>query len=322
MDGSQGRIDVHAHYVPDFYREAAVAAGHEHPDGIPAFPDWNPAMAIELMDKVGIATAMLSVSSPGVHFGDDAAARDLARSVNEAGAELVKAHPGRFGLFASLPLPDVEGSLAEIAHAFDELNADGVVLMTNTDGVYPADPKLDAVMAELDRRNAVIFLHPTSPCCGCGQGEAMPYPRPMLEFMFETTRCVADLVLLGTFEKYRNLRLIVPHAGAALPVLADRLQVFGAFMVAGRDGQHVDVLRQLKRFYYDVAGFPLPRQLAALRTFADPAHLFYGSDWPFTPGFVVEGLIKEMSQYLSDNPDLADGIARANAEALFPRLGR
>ncbi|MGW7645211.1 amidohydrolase family protein [Streptomyces bobili] len=159
---SSGLVDVHAHLLPDFYVQQATAAGHAHPDGMGGWPSWSVTAHLDLMDRNGIETAMLSISSPGVHFGDDKTARLLARRVNEYAAELTRDHPGRFGNFVSLPLPDVDGTLEEIPWAFDELGADGVALMTHTHGMYLGDERLDPVFAELDRRRAVVFLHPTS----------------------------------------------------------------------------------------------------------------------------------------------------------------
>ncbi|MGK5627904.1 amidohydrolase family protein [Streptomyces sp. URMC 123] len=280
-----GLVDVHAHYVTDSYVRQAKAAGHLMPDGVPAWPSWSAAAHLDVMDRCGIDTAMLSVSSPGVHFGDDAAARDLAREVNEAGAEAVREHPGRFGLFASLPLPDVDGALAELAHAYDTLGADGVVLETNTHGTYLGDPKLEPVWAELDRRGAVVFLHPTSPVCW--ERSALGRPRPMVEFVFDTARTVTDLLMAGTLVRHRNLKVIVPHCGGALPVLADRVDGFmKMFMPA--DAQAPDAVEQLRRLYYDLAGPALPRQLPALLSLADPEHLLYGSDHVWTPAAGVE----------------------------------
>ena len=133
-------VDVHAHYLPDAYREAALAAGHAMPDGFHELPAWSAQAHIEMMDRFGIAVSMLSISSPGVHFGDDAAARSLARQVNDDGHRARASHPGRFGLFASLPLPDVEGAIEEIGYCYDELEVDGVCLLTNAGGVYLGDP--------------------------------------------------------------------------------------------------------------------------------------------------------------------------------------
>lgn len=182
-------VDVHAHYLTPTYRQACEAAGLLQPDGIPMMlPDWNPRAALDLMDRIGVAIALLSISSPGVHFGDDKAARTLAHQVDEEGAEIVAAHPGRFGLLASLPLPDIEGAVAELAYALDHLHADGIALYTNYHGQYLGDPAFEPVMADLDQRHAVAVLHPTSPACW----EAISFgrPRPLLEFPIDTTaRC-------------------------------------------------------------------------------------------------------------------------------------
>jgi len=192
-----GFVDVHAHFLTDAYVARARAAGHDVPDGMPGWPRWSPDEHLELMDRVGIDSAVLSVSSPGVHFGDDNAARALAREVNEAGAQIVRDHPGRFGLFASLPVPDVDDALAEIGYALDTLHADGVLLETNVHGVYLGNPALEPVFAELARRHATVLLHPASP--PCWQQTALGRPRPMIEFIFDTARAVTDLVLGGTF---------------------------------------------------------------------------------------------------------------------------
>jgi hypothetical protein len=168
--------------------------------------------------------AVLSISSPGIRLGNRDAARALARRVNEDGAAAVAAHPGGFGLFASLPLPDIDASLEEIAYASDVLDADGFVLMTNYDGVYPADDTLKDVIAELDRREAVVALRPTSP--PGWEAVARGRPRPMLEFPFDTTRAVFDLILSRRLEHHPRIRLIVPHVGSALSVLADRVHAF------------------------------------------------------------------------------------------------
>lgn len=292
--------DVHSHYLPDFYREALIANGHSRPDGIWGIPEWSEQSALEAMDRIGVDRAYLSISSPGVHFGDDDAARILARRVNEEGARLAQAHPDRFGFFASTPLPDIEGALTEIAYAFDELNAAGVVFETNFDGVYLGNDLLEPVYAELERRHAVLFLHPTSPAASCtGHATELPYPRPMLEFFFDTTRSVTDMVLAGVLERYPNIRVIVPHAGAALPILASRVDVIGARMV----GKEQPMRKALKQLHFDLAGMPMPEMLPALLSVADPTHLHYGSDVPFTPLPEVEA----WAQRLADVPAFGDG---------------
>ncbi len=318
-----GLIDVHHHFLPEAYRRAAVAAGHAMPDGMPELPAWSEAQMLAMMDEVGVAFAALSISSPGVYFDDDAAATELARVVNEEGARLKTAQPSRVGFFASLPLPHVDHALAEIEYVFDTLGADGVVLYSNTAGIYPGDPRFDPVFAELNRRRAVVFLHPTSPDCPCCAERDNAPPRPILEFMFETTRAVTNLIASGTLARYPDMKLIVPHAGAALPVLADRIAgAAAAGLVPGPGAQANDaVFGALKALYYDVAGMPVPRLLPALRSFADPDRLLYGSDWPFTPLGAVRGLLGLLESHLGGEPAVFAGMCRDNAVRLFPQLG-
>ncbi len=222
------KIDVHAHYLPDFYRDALREHGHDQPDGFPYIPEWSAADHVAFMDRLGIERSLLSVSSPGVRFGDV----DLARAVNEAGRQAVVDHPGRFGLLASLPLPDVDAAIAEIAHCYDHLDVDGFVLLTNVDGTYVSDASFAPVFGELDRRRARVLLHPTSPACW--ERTSLGRPRPMIEFLFDTTRTVVDLVLNGAIAANPGLELIVPHAGAVLPLLADRVSRVRRTSRAGR----------------------------------------------------------------------------------------
>jgi predicted TIM-barrel fold metal-dependent hydrolase len=214
---STGRIDVHAHYLPPGYLETSTAALNGVPDGMPRFPEWDAESAVAMMDRNGIATAMLSVSSPGVHFGNDDAARGLARSVNEFAARTAHDHRGRFGTFASLPLPNVDAALEEISYSLDELEVDGFVMLTNYAGSYLGDEKFDPVFDELNRRNAIVFIHPTSP--PCWEHIALGFPRPMIEFPFDSTRAVTNLAMSGTLDRCPNVRIIVPHAGGTLPSL-------------------------------------------------------------------------------------------------------
>jgi predicted TIM-barrel fold metal-dependent hydrolase len=324
------RIDVHAHYLPEKYRSALAAAGHSKPSGMPGIPSWSVDQHVGMMDRLGIEASVLSISAPGLHFGDDAAARDLARYCNEEGAKAVQAHPKRFGLFASLPLPDVDGAMKELNYAFNELHADGVVMESNFKGVYLGDRRLDPVFAELNRRNARLFIHPTNPDCPCCQGKApgqdpaslppIGYPFPMIEFMFETTRAVFNLILSGTLARFPNIKVIVPHAGAVIPVLADR--VAGLSPALGLP-QKLDVsafYETLRGMYYDLAGFPLPRQLLPLLEIADPKRILYGSDWPYTP----EPLVAALAAKLDASPLMAESMRRDfmrnNALALFPKF--
>lgn len=312
---SGGKIDVHAHYVPDFYREALIENGHAEPDGFPQIPPWSAQEHVAAMDRLGIATSLLSISSPGIHLTDAAGARDLARAVNEAGRRAVVDHPGRFGLFASLPLPDVDATMAEIAHCADRLEVDGFALITNVRGTYLGDAAHAPIYRELERRRARVFIHPTSP--PCWEQTSLGRPRPMIEFLFDTTRAVVDLVLNGIVARYPNIEFIIPHAGATLPMIADRVGVFSALL--GVDPA-VDVLADLARLHYDLAGFPLPRQLDALLTLTTRAHLHYGSDYPFTPEFAAAASSGRLDAVGEKPGELVEAL-RANTRRLFPRLG-
>ncbi len=321
-----GAVDVHHHFVPDHYREALLAAGVVHPDGMAEIPAWSEAEALSVMDRLGVAKAILSISSPGVRLGDPAAAAALARRVNEDAAGLVRRHPGRFGFFAATPLPDVDAALAEIAYAFDVLGADGVVFESNFDGVYMGDARLDPVYEDLDRRRATLFVHPTSPHCRCGVhaggggGDiALGYPRPMMEFLFETTRTIADMILSGRLERHPGLTVIVPHAGACLPVLASRIALLKDAGAEPPADAPADFRAALRRLHYDLAGAPVPEALAALLSVADRDRLHYGSDWPFTP---VDGCLK-LKAALCGSGQLSavelDAVLHGAAEALFGR---
>lgn len=314
------RVDVHCHYLPDFYREALIAAGLSRPDGIPRIPDWSEESALAAMDEMNVSRAYISISSPGVNFSDPTSNRSLARRVNEEGARLTAAHPQRFGYFASTPLPDIEGAVAEATYAMDHLGASGVVFSTNFNGLYLGDEKLAPLYAELDRRNAIVFVHPTGPassCSCCGHVEtSLPYPKPMMEFLFDTTRTITDMVLSGTLARYPNIKVIVPHAGAALPLLASRIDFMGRRFSQTDDPMH----QALKKLHFDLAGMPLPDMLPALLRVANPQNIHFGSDWPFTP--LPE--CKQNAAALDSSGLLEKGlltqVMHDNAELLFSRV--
>ncbi len=309
-----GAIDVHAHYLPQAYRVALLENGHGQPDGFPQIPDWSAEQHVAVMDRLGIETSQLSISSPGVHFGNEATTRDLAREVNEVGRRAVVDHSGRFGLFASLPLPDVDAAIAEISYCCDRLDVIGFAMLTNIGGTYLGDPAFVPVFDELDRRDARLFIHPTSPACW--EHTSLGRPRPMLEFFFDTTRAVVDLVLNGTVAKHPGIEFIVPHAGATLAMVADRVSIFSNLLAVD---PLADVLRDLSRMHFDLAGFPIPRQLDALLTLTTLEHLHYGSDYPFTPEFVVAAAVEQLAE-VGDPPGSLPDTLRANTERLFPTV--
>jgi predicted TIM-barrel fold metal-dependent hydrolase len=305
-------IDVHAHYLPPSYVRALADVGVDRPDGFPHVPRWSPEVALEAMARLGIDAAVLSISSPGVAFAADRVG--LARAVNEEGAEVLAAHPRRFALLVSLPLPNVDAALAEIAYASDDLGADGFVLMTNYDGVYVGDPRLDPVLDELNRRGAVVALHPTSP--PGWEATSLGRPRPMIEFPIDTTRAVFNLILSGTLERCPQIELIVPHGGSAIPALADRVQDFTRAVA----GERIDVHGALRRLWFDLTGGPYPTALASLLTLSGANRLLYGSDVPFGPMALLDRAIADLRANSAFTDEQRRGIFTDNPRRLFPRL--
>lgn len=313
-----GRIDVHAHFLPEPYAEALSKAGLKTLDGGFPVPAWSAPAALEMMDRQQIETAMISLSSPSTHFLAPKLRPGLVRQVNEAGAALVAAHPGRFGFFATLPMPDVTASLSEIRHAFDVLGVDGVILETNIDGVYLGSPAFAPIFAELNRRKATLFLHPTSPACF--DAVALGRPAPLLEFPLDTTRTLVDLLYSRTLQAHPDIKVIVPHGGAALPALAARIAAFANLpLIEPRPASEAEVFETLARLYYDIALSAHPLPLAGLLHLAPISQVLFGSDWPFTPEMGVARNIGQLSQSGLSDADLR-AIARENAERVFPRL--
>jgi 6-methylsalicylate decarboxylase len=279
--------DVHAHFLTDEYVAHARVAGVEEPDGMPSWPSWSVDDHLEVMADNGIGHAVLSISSPGVYFGDTAAATDLARRVNDAAAAAVTDRPDRFSFFASLPLPDVDAAITEAERALTSLGAAGIVVMSNTAGRYLGDPALNPLWHRLNKRRAIVFIHPTSP--PNADTVALGRPRPMVEFMFETTRTVTDLIFAGVTARYPDIRFLLPHCGATVPLLAARIELIRSLW-PGPDGAppgSMTTAQQLQRFWYDIAGQPLPVHAGVLRDTVGDDHILYGSDYCWTPAFLV-----------------------------------
>jgi predicted TIM-barrel fold metal-dependent hydrolase len=259
------RIDAHMHYTPAAYRAQLAARS------LLAFPlpEWSTPEALAFMDANAIDTAVLSLSPPGVAFGDQGLADELARLVNEATASLIAMHPRRFDGLAVLPLPDVDSALAESRHALDVLELDGVVLLSNVLGRYPGDPAWSPLFDELERREAYVMLHPTSP----------PYALPVAdqpvwvyEFPFETTRAIASLISAGAPQRWPGIRWQVAHLGGTIPFLAERL---------GALGDPSSTRAFLRGLYYDTALATDPLALATAAELAGHDHIVFGSDWPY-----------------------------------------
>jgi predicted TIM-barrel fold metal-dependent hydrolase len=304
-----GRIDTHSHVVPPDYahwlRGNGVAAG-----GLP-IPAWDPQATLFVMDRHDIAAAVLSVSTPGVHLGDDADARAMARHVNDYAAQMTRDHPDRFGFFATLPLPDFDGALTELHRAFDTLGADGVVLLANHRGIYLGDPRFDPIFDELQRRAAVVFVHP-SVLPGVEAIEGIP---PFIaDFLLDTTRAALNLARTGTLDRCPDARFILSHAGGIVPYAAYRIA-----LAASGNGDVAEGLRLLHRYYFDIALSGTPTALPSLLAFTTPEHITFGSDWPYASDLVVAAMTR---MYETFDLDVAtrQQIDRGTAATLFPRF--
>jgi 6-methylsalicylate decarboxylase len=304
------RIDAHVHILPADYR-AQLERRSLLPPGI---PPWSPELVDGLMARHEIDAAVLSLAPPGVFFGDQGLANELARLVNERTAEFVASAPGRFAGLAVLPLPDVDAALAELGHALDVLRLDGVALLSNVGGTYLGDPGWDALFDELDRRDAYVFLHPTMP----PHPLALPqHPVWLYEFPFDTTRAVVSLIYSGTLERCPNVRLQVAHLGGTAPFLAHRLASLAAREPERATGAPAGALAHLRRLYYDTGLSNNAVALAAVLEVTDIGHVVFGTDWPYA----------DLPQAGDPAPGLAgldDGdrarIDASNIAALVPRL--
>ena len=333
MPDRNHRIDLHYHIIPKPYVETLADRGIHGPT-YARFPVWTPEKTLKHMDRNQTQTAVTSLSTPGVWFGEVGLARRLSRLCNEFQARMRADHPGRFGALAFLPLPDMEGALAELEYALDHLEHDGVVLLTDTEGCYLGDPEYEELFAELHRRRAVVFIHPHD---DPGSERRYDLFSPLLEWPVHTTRAVIDLLYSGRLERYPNIRYILAHGGGSVPYLAHRIAsglglderrhvgnpVVGGDLGVGAQSREVldKGIGLLKRLYYDTAS-PGQSHLAALQEFVGPDHLVFGTDGGWTPPIQTAQTISELMAYGGFDPSQFSAVERGNALDLFPRLAQ
>ena len=267
------RIDIHHHFGPP----AWVAEVKGRPLLQPANTTWTPAKSIEDMDRGGVAASVISITNPGLWFGDKAVTIRLARACNEYAAKLVADHPNRFGFFAAMPLPDVDATLKEIAYAYDTLKADGVGFFTSYGDTWLGNPAYRPVMEELNRRNAVVHVHPTAANC-CRDLNYAPGVAPgSMEYGTDTTRAMTGICFSGDATRFPNIRWIWSHAGGTMPFLAGRIDgASGNFKAQMPNG----LISELKKFYYDVAGAANPGAIASLQKLVNADKIMFGTDFP------------------------------------------
>ncbi|OHF01740.1 amidohydrolase [Colletotrichum orchidophilum] len=350
MESSKTKIDVHAHYVPDFYAQALRDAGHlPGPDGMPRIPEWTPEAHLKFMEAQNIEKSYLSISSPGVYLSVPSKsatekAVKLARQVNEYASEVKARYPTKFGFFASLPLPDVSASVDEIIYCFTQLNPkpDGIVVMSNAYGMYLGDPDLDPVYKALNEVNAIIFEHPTAPCTehnhlrfsidgedpGITPPEWLSLNRPVsdrqgrvptLDFPFDTARTFADLFYSKVPTRFPRIKWIMPHASGGLVPTLDRIISYSTPDVNLTESFVKSTLA--KSFYFDLAGpWPVTWAIPPLLRWVSYEKLLWGTDTPFTPWAMAEaGRIKfdqDVEEVFNDGTK-AEFVRRGNAVKLF-----
>ena len=304
MKVNSHKIDVHHHIVPKEYLGALASVGIKNAVGEP-FPQWDIENTLAFMDRQGITVAITSISAPGIFFGDSDFTQKLARQCNEISARMVREYPNRFGAFAILPLSDIEASLVELEYALDILKLDGVTMLTNIGGIYLGDPHYEELFSELNRRRAVVFIHPNAPPLDTLPMIIKP---AVLEFVFDTTRAIVNLIHRGATKRFPDIRFIFSHAGGTAPFITWRI-TFGK----------KKIIDQLKHFYYDTAVSATPYTLSSLMNLVEPTQVLYGSDYPFLPERVIK-LMNEGLQNYDFDTDARTNIMQENALDLFPRF--
>jgi predicted TIM-barrel fold metal-dependent hydrolase len=333
MPDSAGRIDVHCHSMTPAYRSAIQNLG-----AIIRTPEWSPQMALDFQDRHGIAAGVYSLSVPGTHHGDNAKARVLARRVNEEAAEYVGKNPKRFGAYATLPVPDMDGACEEAIHALGAMKLDGVGLLASYDGVYLGQPMFNSLFDVLNKHSAVVLIHPNNhpTTVEVKKGISPGIGNFLIEFLFDTTRSALNLMFTGALERYPNIRFILAHAGGTLPYVSWRLAdiIHRQMTVPPWDTQYPSpfmerhgarmtkevVFAQLRRFWYETALAAGPSSIGSLEVVADPQRIVFGSDWPYCPGDMADDMIAALGDDNMLDPKRRAAIERDNALKLFPRF--
>ncbi len=304
-----GIVDVHSHPI--------LGVGAQAP--MKQLPHWSVEHTLALMDEHGIAASVLSIPF-AANFAEGREACAVARQVNEQLAEIVQRHPSRFAAVASLPGRNIEGGLEEMAYALDVLKLDGITTTTNVDDVYLGDARFDPWLDELDRRGATLFVHPigvsSSPAVGLGLNPSL------LEFMFDTTRMLANMVFSGRKKQFSKINFIATHGGGALPYLVKRLQTLTQVFGNGDQPQMSpeEVRAGFASFYYDLTAATSPGQLSALAELVPISRLLMGFDNPFMPEWSFAPAIEDLQQWKNFNDDDLLAVSHVNAKALFPGL--
>lgn len=309
MASTPHRIDVHHHISPPGYIAELDPKGLLTRETL----QWTPQQSLDLMDKGSVQVALTSITTPGLWFGDVAAARKLARLCNDYAAKLVADHPRRFGMFVNLPMPDIDASLQEIEYGLDHLKADGVVLFTSYGDKWLGDPAFDPVFEELNRRKVVVYVHPTTAACCTNLLKGIN--DSVIEYGTDTTRCIAQMVLSGRSARFSDLRLIWSHGGGTMPFLLVRFlrAAKGQFRKAVPNG----FIPEARRFYYDTAAIFARAPLLALREVVSIDQIVFGTDVPWGDPAEIAKEVAESGVFTADELKKID---RDNALRILPQF--
>jgi predicted TIM-barrel fold metal-dependent hydrolase len=309
---AQGVIDVHSHIITPEFVSALEKEGRLLDEGFP-LPKYDVDNHLKWMDEAGVQTSVLTLAAP------QPTSADVVRKTNEAAALIKREHPDRFLFCAALPLPDVDAAIREAKYALDTLGADGIKLATNVGGQYLGAPELDTLFAMLNERQAVVILHPHRPEPVNREVMAQT-PLAMQEYLSETTRAVANMISRNVLARYPNVKVVVPHCGAYLPLAVPRMKSLTPVMQANKLVGDIDWEANLRALYYDLAGAHSPEVIRMMLTITTPDHLLYGSDYPYVAPQVLTQSLARMKQYLTTEADLApfrEMILYKNANQLF-----
>ena len=275
-------IDFHAHAILPSYTDALriLKIDAQAEEGFP-LPKWSAAEHLQFMDDAGIDFTILSMATP--HISGGAA----ARAINEEFAELCRRYPKKFAFVATLPFPDVEGSIEEFFYATEKLGALGVKVASNSDGVYLGDKSLEPIFEELDKRNVLVIIHPsparTLPRENVVTGKVMA----LFEYPADTTRAVLNLLANGTLEKFPNLKFVVPHCGSFLPYMKQRAGAMFQMLAGMNLMEPVNFSAGIEKLFFDTAGDPMPEQFDMLLKVASLDKIIFGTDYPYVPAQVI-----------------------------------
>ena len=313
---AQGVIDVHSHIITPEFVSSLEKEGRLMDEGFP-LPKYDVENHLKWMDEAGVQTSVLTLAAP------QPSSAEVIRQANETAARIKKEHPGRYLFCAALPLPDVNAAIREAIYALDTLKADGIKLATNIGGQYLGAPELDTLFSVLNERKAVVILHPHRPE-PVNKQVMQQTPLAMQEYLSETTRAVSNMISRNVLARYDNIKVVVPHCGAYLPLAIPRMKTLTPVMQANKMVGEIDYEANLRALYYDLAGAHSPEVIRMLLTITTPDHLLYGSDYPYVAPQVLKKSLARMKDYLSKEPDFApfkEMILWKNAKWLLGQTG-